>query len=180
MTFNGEVAGEAIGAELDVIARDLRGVTVSIENAARRGSSRRGERGGQGAGIIWSSDGTLVTNAHVAVADTAAVTLSDGRTTPARVVTRDNRRDVALLRLDIGSLSGAPLRAATLGEPAALRPGQVVLALGHPLGVQHALTMGVVHAAPKVGRSPYIVPTFGSRQATRAVHSPTRPAASSA
>jgi serine protease Do len=156
MTHHNETAGDMIGSALDVIARDLRSVTVSVRSAGRRGSSRR-ERGGEGAGIIWSADGTLVTNAHVAVADTAVVTLSDGRTTQARVVARDGRLDLALLRIDTAALNGAPITTAVIGEPASLRAGQVVLALGHPLGVQHALTMGVVHAAPNATRSPYIV-----------------------
>jgi serine protease Do len=160
MTQHGQTMGETIGTELDAIARELRGVTVSVRNArGRRGSARaRSERdGGQGAGIVWSPDGTVVTNAHVAVADSATVTLNDGREALARVIARDAKRDLAVLRIDAGSLGGPPLRAARLGDPASLRPGEVVLALGHPLGVEHALAMGVVHAAPKPGRSPYLV-----------------------
>ena len=159
MTYLHESMGDAVGTELDAIARDLRSVTVSVRSApARRGG--RGQRGGssagQGAGIIWSLDGTLVTNAHVAVADSAAISLSDGRETIARVVARDPRRDLAVLRIEAGSLSGPALRAATLGTPSALRPGEMVLALGHPFGVEHALAMGVVHAAPNPGRSQFI------------------------
>jgi serine protease Do len=159
MTSINDTMGETIGTELDEIAGRLRSVTVSVRTTrGRRGPSRQREQGeGQGAGIVWSPDGTIVTNAHVAVAETAAITLGDGREAPARVVLRDPRRDVAVLRIDGGALSGPPLRAATLGEPAALRPGEVVLALGHPLGVENALAMGVVHAAPRPGRSPYVV-----------------------
>jgi serine protease Do len=152
--------GDALGTELDAIARDLRGVTVSVRTGrGGRGAARgRTERdGGQGAGIVWSHDGTIVTNAHVAVAESAVVVLSDGREAIARVIARDPRRDLAVLRVDDGAFGGAPLRAAALGHPAVLRPGEVVLALGHPLGVEHALAMGVVHAAPKPGRSPYLV-----------------------
>jgi serine protease Do len=160
MTQFTEFMGESIGTELDAVARDLRGVTVAVEcRPARRGPSRSrgGASGGQGAGIGWSPDGTSVTNAHVAVAESANITLSDGRSTLARVVARDPRRDLAVLRIDARSLGGHPLRAAAIGDPAALRPGEMVLALGHPLGVEHALSMGVVHAAPDARRSPYIV-----------------------
>lgn len=131
-----------IGHELDAIARALRSVTVTV--------------GRHGAGIIWSADGTIVTNAHVATKDSAAITLADGQRTTARTVARDQRRDLALLRVDPDSLR-EELPAAIIGEPSQLRAGDVVLALGHPLGVEHALAMGVVHAAPNVDHSPYVV-----------------------
>ena len=155
MTDPGNAAGEAIGLELDVIARELRSVTVAVRAARSRSGSRGG--GGQGAGIVWSPDGTIVTNAHVATSDSATITLADGHEAPARVVARDRRRDLAVLRAAVSSFGVTPLRAAVLGEPSTLRPGQVVLALGHPLGVEHALALGVVHAAPRPGSSPYIV-----------------------
>ena len=148
---------DAMEETIDAIARDLRGVTVTVAASAQRRRGGRDEGGGQGAGIIWSADGTIVTNAHVAVRDSARVTLSDGRETLARLVKRDERRDLAVLRIDADSLPGPAPRAAVLGNPSALRPGEVVLALGHPFGVEHSLTMGVVHAAPKPGRSPYVV-----------------------
>lgn len=73
-----------------------------------------------------------------------------------RVALRDERRDLALLRLDPDSIQGT-LPAATIGEPSQLRPADVVVALGHPLGVEHALALGVVHAAPNTDHSPYVV-----------------------
>ena len=155
MTDRSDTASDVIGSDLDAIARELRSITVTVRDARSRRDSRRG--GGQGAGIIWASDGTVVTNAHVAVADSVVVTLADGGDAPARVVARDRRRDLAVLRIEATPFGATGLRAATLGEPSTLRPGQVVLALGHPLGVEHALSLGVVHAAPKPGRSPYLV-----------------------
>lgn len=160
MTHPSGSTGETIGTALDVIAHELRSVTVSVRSApAGRDGGRSRDAGGagHGAGIVWSSDGTVVTNAHVAVAESATVALGDGRSTIARVVARDARRDLALLRIDAASLGGPPLRAAVIGTPAALRRGEMVLALGHPLGVEHALTMGVVHVAPDPRRSPYVV-----------------------
>jgi serine protease Do len=148
-----------IGEELDTIAARLRGVTVSVERASTRGGSRRSRRDGhegQGAGIIWSPDGTIVTNAHVVTGESATIRLADGRTTTARVAVRDERRDLALLLADLTDIHDT-LPAATIGEPSQLRPGDVVLALGHPLGVEHALALGVVHAAPNADHSPYVV-----------------------
>ncbi|MEO6529238.1 MAG: trypsin-like peptidase domain-containing protein [Gemmatimonadaceae bacterium] len=160
MTPFTESMGEAIGDAFDAIGRALRGVTVSVQSGPARRVGARGRDGGgggQGAGIIWSADGTIVTNAHVAVRESATITLSDGRATVARVVARDQRRDLAVLHIDTAAFGGPLPRAAAVGEPAALRPGGLVLALGHPLGVEHALSMGVVHAAPNPRRSPYIV-----------------------
>ena len=115
------------------VAEQLAAVTVGVR-APR-------ERGG-GSGIVWRGDGTVVTNAHVAREAHATVETADGLTLDARVVRRDDARDLAELRVD------APgLRAATIGDSEALRPGQLVLALGHPLGVPGALSLGVVHAA---------------------------------
>lgn len=131
--------------ELARIAAALRRSTVVIE------SGGRGR--GHGSGIIWSDDGLLVTNAHVARHGTAVVTLADGTTAGARLVARDPRRDLALLRIDGDARGGA---AATIGDPSTLRTGDVVLALGHPLGVPHALTLGVVHTVTHSAKAPYV------------------------
>jgi serine protease Do len=144
-----------LGGELDRIAKSLRETTVAVESSQRRGAGR-GRPTGQGAGIVWSMDGTIVTNAHVATAEYSTIRLFDGRQLTARTVLRDERRDVALLRADISGMP-TPLAVATIGEPSTLRTGDVVLALGHPLGVEGALAMGVVHAAPRPDHSPYVV-----------------------
>jgi serine protease Do len=135
--------------DLARVAAALRGVTVVVENAARNA------RAGHGSGIVWSPDGLVVTNAHVATYGKATVTLSDGRSAIARLVARDPKRDLALLRVDSGTLDG-PLPTAPIGDPTTLRPGDVVLALGHPLGVPHSLALGVVHALTHEARAPYL------------------------
>ena len=152
-----------LGLDLESIGAALRAVTVSIEGASprpgrpRAAAPQRDRRDGRrGAGIIWASDGTIVTNAHVATGQAATIGLADGRTAPARVIVRDERRDLALLRADTDAFGGT-LPAAAIGEPSKLRAGDVVLALGHPLGVEHALAMGVVHASPHADHSAYIV-----------------------
>lgn len=117
--------------ELETLAERLRGTTVAV----------RSGRGGYGAGVIWTSDGTIVTNAHVASRERAEIVLADGRTFAAHVAKRDARRDLALLRIEASNLPAAEVR-----DPGTLRPGELVVALGHPLGVPNALSMGIVHA----------------------------------
>jgi serine protease Do len=104
-------------------------------------------RGSHGAGVVWGADGLVVTNAHVAVQGPLEVRLYDGRTLPARLVRRDPARDLAALRI---AVSGLPT-----GEPAeASRVGQLVVAVGHPLGLARAVSLGVVHAVPRGGPDP--------------------------
>jgi serine protease Do len=71
-----------------------------------------------------------------------SVVLSDGRRFDARIVRRDQRRDLALLQIDV-----AGLHAATPRRDPAVRVGEVLVALGHPLGVANALTMGIAHVS---------------------------------
>lgn len=123
------------------IAERLRRSTVEVR--------LRGAQAG-GSGVIATTDGTIVTNAHVARGD-AAVRLWDGRELPARVLARDTRRDLATLQVEA---SGLP--AAAFGDSGALRVGELVIAIGNPLGFIGALTTGVVHA---LGR----LPGFGAQ-----------------
>lgn len=91
-------------------------------------------------GVIWSNDGTIVTTNHVVERDEdITITLDDGTTHDARLVGRDPRNDLAVLKVD------ATLTAANWGEDDALKVGNLVLALGHP-GEQVQATLGVVSA----------------------------------
>ncbi len=99
-----------------------------------------GEPGG-GAGIAWRAGGVIVTAAHVVAGPRVSITLPDGREMPGRVVRRDVRRDLALLRAPL-----ADLPAVRTADPARLRPGALLFAVGHPLGVRHAVTAGVLQA----------------------------------
>lgn len=94
---------------------------------------------GQGAGTIWHPDGLIITNAHVAVRQPLRVLLPDGRRLPARLLARDPACDLAALAVEA---TGLP--AIELGDARALRPGDWVLALGHPWGAVGALTAGTV------------------------------------
>lgn len=139
----------ALADDLDAVAARLRRSTVAVVTGA---GARRGAPAGHGSGILWPApgpDGTalVVTNAHVARDRAPTVVLADGRRTPARLAARDPRRDLALLTIDRpgDGPDDAPLPA-TAGDPRALRPGALLLALGHPLGVPNVLTIGVLHA----------------------------------
>src|ERR1700688_4661363 len=119
------------------IAEQLRRSTVLVY---------AGERG-NGSGVIWSADGVIVTNAHVARAPQMRVQLWDGREFDAALVSRDTRRDLAELRI-----KAANLPAATAADSSQVRPGELAIAIGNPLGFVGALTTGVVHAVGPLRR----------------------------
>lgn len=121
---------------LGEIADRLRRLTVLV----RPGGSK-----GNGSGVLWSSDGLIVTNAHVAQTARAEVSLWDGREFRAEVTSRDARRDLAALRISAGEL-----RTAEAGDSSRVRPGEIAIAVGNPLGFVGALTTGVVHAVGPV------------------------------
>jgi serine protease Do len=101
----------------------------------------RSGRAGAGSGVIWRADGLIVTNAHVVRRGPASIELADGREFEAQVIAADPRRDLASLQVDARDLP-----AATIGDSDNLRVGQLVVAVGNPLGLSGALTTGIVHA----------------------------------
>jgi S1-C subfamily serine protease len=107
----------------------------------------RRERGGLGSGIVISPDGLVLTNSHV-VGSSKEIRLRDveGIVTDARVLGVDLDTDLALLRAD----GVRDLRCAALGNSGSLRRGQLVVAIGNPLGFESTVTAGVVSA---LGRS---------------------------
>jgi serine protease Do len=108
-----------------------------------------GSRGGQGSGTVWLPSGLIVTNAHVADSNTHEVEFADGRTAMAWVIARDTRVDLAALAVSFRSLP-----VAAIGSACALRAGEMVLALGNPLGDRGALATGIVHR--RVSDSPWL------------------------
>jgi serine protease Do len=116
---------------LGEIAEQLRRSTVLIHAGSR----------GSGSGVIWSGDGRIVTNAHVARGLSTRVQLWDRREFDATVTARDPRRDLASLRIHAQSLP-----AASPADSSQLRPGELAIAIGNPMGFVGALTTGVIHA----------------------------------
>jgi serine protease Do len=122
------------------VAEKLRRSTVLVQ---------AGGRGG-GSGVIWSSDGTVITNAHVARSSHLTLQLWDGREFQAAVASRDHRRDLAVLRIDATSLP-----AVVVADSSHVRPGELAIAIGNPLGFVGALTTGVIHTVgPLAGLGP--------------------------
>ena len=119
------------------IAEQLRRSTVVVHAGDR----------GNGSGVIWSTDGVIITNAHVARASQMRIQLWDGREFDASVVSRDTRRDLAALRI-----SAASLPAAAAADSSQIRPGELAIAIGNPLGFVGALTTGVIHAVGPLRR----------------------------
>src|SRR5260221_162791 len=113
------------------IAEQLRRSTVLVHAGGR----------GSGSGIIWSADGAVITNAHVVRGSLTRVQLWDGRELEAKIMSRDARRDVALLRLNATNLPSV-----TGADSSQVRPGELAIAIGNPLGFIGALTTGVIHA----------------------------------
>ena len=103
--------------------------------------AQRGRGQGIGSGVIYSSEGYILTNAHVvAGASRVQVTLPDGRVLPAGVIGARPERDLAVLRVGQGGLPVAELYAAPL------RVGQLVVAIGNPYGLDFTVTAGGVSA----------------------------------
>ncbi len=140
-------------AGFGAVAEQLRRSTVQVNNGRR----------GLGSGIIVKSDGLVATNAHVVCpvagpgvapvtnGSRLSVELWDGSSFPARLEVRNTRRDLALLRIPTMNLTPA-----TLANSDDLRVGELVVAVGNPLGFMGAVTTGVVHA---IGRRPGLGPT---------------------
>jgi serine protease Do len=115
---------------------DMAGV---VDRVRRSLVQVRNGRHGAGAGTIWHPDGLILTNAHVVRLRSIHVILPDGQTLPARLLAHDRGLDLAALGVDASELP-----AIDLGDSRQLRPGDWVLALGHPWGVLGAVTAGVV------------------------------------
>jgi serine protease Do len=125
--------GEMLATEMAALAQLVQSYTVAITGGKQRGAHA-------GTGVIWHPDGLVVTNAHVVTRDTYSVALANGDRCDGEVIARDRKSDLAAIAIPAHGLPVAPA-----GNIDLLRPGSLVLAFGHPLGVANALSLGVVH-----------------------------------
>lgn len=133
---------EALDAYSTAVVRVAESVLPSVASLLVR--TRRGD--GAGSATVLTADGFLLTSAHVVEgADTAEAGFSDGTTVASDVIGRDPLSDLAVLRA-----RGAVPAPVMLGDAAKLRVGQLVVALGNPLGLAGSVTAGIVSA---LGRS---------------------------
>jgi S1-C subfamily serine protease len=130
------------------VAAHLTGKVASLRVPQSRSGGAGPRRGGEslGSGVVFTSDGFLLTNAHVVgKAQSGTASFGDGTSTPFTVVGADPLSDLAVLRA-----SGTTPPPAELGEADKLVVGQLVVAVGNPLGLAGSVTAGVVSA---LGRS---------------------------
>jgi S1-C subfamily serine protease len=153
--------------EYRIVRPNERGVVEragpSVASVRVDGAAGRDAPMGTGSGFLFTPDGYLLTNSHVAraggrVSPQSAshakkhrVSLSDGREFEARWVGDDPDTDLAVLCID--STSKGALAPLTLGRSATLRRGEIAIASGNPLGFEHTVTAGIVSALGRSMRS---------------------------
>jgi S1-C subfamily serine protease len=131
---------DAYSRTVTAVAERLRPSVANLQVARR---TRRGRAAGGGSGVAMTPDGYLLSSAHVVEGTDggAQASFPDGRTFSAEVVGADPLSDLAVLRADAGDLE-----AAELGDADSLQVGQLVVAIGSPLGFHGSVTAGVVSA----------------------------------
>ncbi|HEU4528231.1 MAG TPA: trypsin-like peptidase domain-containing protein [Actinomycetota bacterium] len=133
---------EALDAYSRVVTSVADLLIPSVASLRVRARSRRLAVDGAGSAVVIAPDGVALTSAHVVEGtDRGSASFVDGHEVPFDVVGRDPLSDIAVLRL-----RGSEFRAATLGDAAALRVGQLVVAIGNPMGFSGSVTAGVVSA----------------------------------
>jgi len=96
---------------------------------------------GMGAAIAWGDGDLFVTSAHVIRSPRMTLVTPDGRRVPGELVWQERRRDVALV-----CAPGAAMPKVEVADPSALRPGSLVMAIGHPFGLVDAVSTGVLQS----------------------------------
>lgn len=131
---------------LDAYSRSVIAAVERVRAAVACVTVERRGGAGAGSGFAFTPDGFLLTNSHVVHRATRLrATFADGREGALSLVGEDPATDLAVVRVE-----GEPVAAVELGDSAAIRPGQIAIAIGNPLGFEHTVTAGVVSA---LGRS---------------------------
>jgi S1-C subfamily serine protease len=137
-----EPDNDVLDAYSRVVTSVAERLTPSVASLRVRPSSGRRSMEGSGSGVVVAPDGFALTSAHVVEGtDRGSASFVDGREVAFDVVGRDRLSDLALLRLQ-----GAGFTSAELGDATDLRVGQLVVAIGNPMGFEGSVTAGVVSA----------------------------------
>lgn len=138
----------AVTSVVDTISPAV--VNIEVRRLRLRSDMRRPlEVAGNGSGFLFTPDGYILTNSHVVNnTDVIEVTLADGQQYKAELIGDDPDTDLAIIRIP-----GSNFTAAELGDSSSLRAGQLVIAIGNPLGFQCTVTAGVVSALGRAFRS---------------------------
>jgi S1-C subfamily serine protease len=100
---------------------------------------------GNGSGVVWTTDGHIVTCSHlVKKVDEVEVSLSNGKSFPAKVIGNDPYSDIALLKIQPRDNNNTPLKPIEIGDSENLKAGQFVLALANPYGEYPSITEGII------------------------------------
>jgi serine protease Do len=138
---------ESLSAFNDAINKVAEDVTPSVVNVRVKVMQEdifgnKQEQEGVGSGVVYTNDGYIITNSHVAgEAIELTVTLSDGSEYPAKLVGADENTDIAVIKID-----AKDLKPANFTSIENVKVGEVAIALGSPFGLQESVTMGVVSA----------------------------------
>ena len=144
----GQVAESVVHIQVQKPAAERRGGSGGDESARGRDRDQRWVPA-SGSGFIISTDGFVVTNHHVIEqARDIRVSLADGRTVNAELKGADPSTDIAVLKIDVSGL-----KALSFADSESLQPGQIAIAIGNPLGLQHTVTAGVVSALGRTLRA---------------------------
>jgi S1-C subfamily serine protease len=139
---------DAYSRAVITVAEAVGPAVVSI-SVGKNSEGREPEQMGAGSGVVIAPDGYILTNDHVVHdAQKLTATLTNGTTLTARLMGTDQATDLAVIRAE-----GPSLPYATLGDSAALRVGQLVIAIGNPFGFQSTVSTGVVSALGRAFRS---------------------------
>jgi serine protease Do len=139
-TIKAQKTGMSGGADMNDLMRRFFG--DQFQGRMPRGNSGAPRQEGVGSGVIATKDGYILTNNHVVDgADEVKVALQDGREFTAKVIGRDPKSDVAVIKIDAADLPTVPM-----ADSDKVEVGDIVLAIGNPFGIGQTVTTGIVSA----------------------------------